>query len=324
MVQDYMYDAFGVEEAPDEADTNPFRYAGEYYDSEAGLTYLRARYYAPVTGRFTSEDPAQDGLNWYSYCAGNPISYVDPSGQALILTNEADAQYTVSLISKASGYNGYWYEEMDDGRYKIVDLNDGVINGGSRVARGMVNAAIADENEIVISYAVTENGSQTYMYSKGNIIGVDSYKYNEREQYTDRSVEIVVASNAESVTLSFFHELAHGLTWNLEQDNELVIPDQYKHLAPDIRGKYLEAVAITLANTISAQLGLGIYDSYYRDTAYTINSDGSVHEIILPEPEVYGAFPMQYTDGNARIPVKYGYGIGMFYIFNYTLGPQGR
>ena len=110
---------------------------------------------------------------------------------------------------------------MDDGRYKIVDLNDGVINGGSRVARGMVNAAIADENEIVISYEVTESGSQTYFYSKGNQIGVDSYEYAEREQYTDRSVKIVVASSAESVTLSFFHELAHGLTWNLEQTMNL-------------------------------------------------------------------------------------------------------
>ena len=35
--------------------------------------------------------------------------------------------------------------------------------------------------------------------------------------------------------------------------------------------------------------------------------NGVTHEIILDEPVVYGAFPMQYTDGNASIPVKYGY-----------------
>jgi hypothetical protein len=31
-------------------------------------------------GRFTSEDPARDGLNWYIYCYNNPLAFVDPSG----------------------------------------------------------------------------------------------------------------------------------------------------------------------------------------------------------------------------------------------------
>jgi hypothetical protein len=36
-------------------------------------------------GRFTSEDPARDGANWYVYCANNPLAFVDPSG--LIIVN---------------------------------------------------------------------------------------------------------------------------------------------------------------------------------------------------------------------------------------------
>ncbi|MCK4261241.1 MAG: hypothetical protein KAX49_19870, partial [Halanaerobiales bacterium] len=31
-------------------------------------------------GRFISEDPVKDGANWYSYCANNPLKYVDPTG----------------------------------------------------------------------------------------------------------------------------------------------------------------------------------------------------------------------------------------------------
>ena len=78
----YSYDAFGnqTEEAED---SNPFRYAGEYWDSESGLIYLRARYYDSGVGAFVSEDPAKDGLNWYSYCAGNPVNFVDPTGYAV-------------------------------------------------------------------------------------------------------------------------------------------------------------------------------------------------------------------------------------------------
>ncbi len=80
VIKDYIYDAFGVEQNASEDDTNPFRYCGEQYDFETGNYYLRARYYTPGTGSFTQEDPAMDGLNWYTYCAGNPIRYVDRSG----------------------------------------------------------------------------------------------------------------------------------------------------------------------------------------------------------------------------------------------------
>lgn len=40
----------------------------------------RARYYDPTTGRFTQQDPAEDGYNWYVYGSNNPILYIDPTG----------------------------------------------------------------------------------------------------------------------------------------------------------------------------------------------------------------------------------------------------
>ncbi len=76
----YEYDAFGVELNPDENDENPYRYCAEYFDVESGTIYLRARYYSPNHGRFTRLDPARDGLNWYAYCANNPVSRIDTSG----------------------------------------------------------------------------------------------------------------------------------------------------------------------------------------------------------------------------------------------------
>ena len=95
ITQEYEYDAFGVEKDADTADANPFRYCGEYFDADTGAYYLRARYYFPALGRFTSEDPAQDGLNWYTYCAGNPISFVDPSGCVIVLHGTDDEKNTI-------------------------------------------------------------------------------------------------------------------------------------------------------------------------------------------------------------------------------------
>jgi len=53
---------------------------GHKQDDESGLIYMRARYYEPGTGRFISQDPAMDGLNWFSLAACNPITTVDPGG----------------------------------------------------------------------------------------------------------------------------------------------------------------------------------------------------------------------------------------------------
>lgn len=49
---------------------------GYYYDDDhrTGLYYLGARYYDPELGRFISEDPANDGLNWYVACGSPPLT----------------------------------------------------------------------------------------------------------------------------------------------------------------------------------------------------------------------------------------------------------
>ena len=85
------------------ADTNPFRYCGEYFDEETGFVYLRARYYSPDIGRFVSEDThwttdnmifgdnghkdnqpnilsVMQSSNLYVYCGNNPIVFYDCSG----------------------------------------------------------------------------------------------------------------------------------------------------------------------------------------------------------------------------------------------------
>jgi len=53
---------------------------GHKYDATSDLTYMRARYFEAETGRFISEDPSRDGLNWYVYCINSPSLATDPSG----------------------------------------------------------------------------------------------------------------------------------------------------------------------------------------------------------------------------------------------------
>ncbi|MFF0284090.1 SpvB/TcaC N-terminal domain-containing protein [Rhodococcus aetherivorans] len=62
---------------------NRYRYIGRERDSESGLNYHVARYYAPWLGRWTSTDPIglSDGPNLYIYAGGNPIMSNDPGGR---------------------------------------------------------------------------------------------------------------------------------------------------------------------------------------------------------------------------------------------------
>jgi len=84
-----QYDAFG-NQASGSVNTQPFGYCGEYTDSDTGtgFVYLRARYYDPGMGRFASEDPARDGLNWYVYASNNPVNFWDPSGQKVTIWDQ--------------------------------------------------------------------------------------------------------------------------------------------------------------------------------------------------------------------------------------------
>ena len=105
ITKQYSYDAFGVEQNKDANDTNPFRYCGEYFDDETESVYLRARYYSPVSGRFITEDPIRDGLNWYSYTDNNPVMNIDPCGLADVPKGGTEPLiYTIGLIMRIIGH----------------------------------------------------------------------------------------------------------------------------------------------------------------------------------------------------------------------------
>ena len=96
----YTYDAWGNPYEPvysynsgvsatdrANAELNPFRYRGYYYDVETGYYYLQTRYYNPEWGRFLNADGYLNangdilGYNMFAYCSNNPVMCVDPAGR---------------------------------------------------------------------------------------------------------------------------------------------------------------------------------------------------------------------------------------------------
>ncbi|HET7792710.1 MAG TPA: PKD domain-containing protein [Rhizobacter sp.] len=84
-------------------------YAGEHWDADSQLVYLRARWYDPKTGRFISADPAEGlqkdphSLHRYNYANGDPVQTVDRSGKFGLLAS-MDASVTNALSSVSAAF----------------------------------------------------------------------------------------------------------------------------------------------------------------------------------------------------------------------------
>ena len=89
--QSYRYDAFGNATFGSPQYDNEYTFNAESYNPNIQSQYLRARYYDTVKGSFLTEDTYLGDirnpltLNRYSYCIGNPLFYVDPSGHHIDL-----------------------------------------------------------------------------------------------------------------------------------------------------------------------------------------------------------------------------------------------
>ncbi|MCL2405530.1 MAG: RHS repeat-associated core domain-containing protein, partial [Defluviitaleaceae bacterium] len=115
----YRYTAFGNElagnQSANETSTNPWRYAGEYWDAHRGEYYLRARSFNPRLGRFTQPDPfwnignmqrsrnaiTQAG-NLFMYTMHNPVMWVDPSGLSATLPRQSARTIAFNQIRAAT------------------------------------------------------------------------------------------------------------------------------------------------------------------------------------------------------------------------------
>ena len=191
VTQTYDYDAFGNEKDPDEDDTNPFRFCGEYFDTATGLYYLRARYYDPTVGRFTQEDThwntanmiygdtmqklnvtvdAEGGEyftaipqllairqagNLYGYAVNSPVMFADHTGEIAFLI-------ITGLIGAAiGGIAGAIHSYTTTGEISwqsvgIGALTGGLLGGGLGAVSGVLVAG-----SVVASTAAVTTGFST-------------------------------------------------------------------------------------------------------------------------------------------------------------------
>jgi RHS repeat-associated protein len=95
-------------------------YTGEWQDLSLEMVYLRARWYAVGTGRFTQEDiwtgnrQQPQSLHYYVYVENNPINLADPNGHCAGSDCERFVEEVDRFITLARSEKDWWFSDPPD------------------------------------------------------------------------------------------------------------------------------------------------------------------------------------------------------------------
>jgi RHS repeat-associated protein len=122
LIDTITYDSFGnilSQTSPSAGDR--FTFTSREWDSDHGLYYYRARFYAPRLGRFISQDPlgfAAGDVNLYRYVGNRPLTSTDPSGH-LAITECAFVKGLGATLQFGCGVAEIWARDPE--RFNLSD-----------------------------------------------------------------------------------------------------------------------------------------------------------------------------------------------------------
>jgi len=170
------FDAFGNGQAALTTATPipSYGYTGREPDA-TGLTYFRARYYAPQWGRFTQADPAGfiDGVNRYTYAMNSPLNYTDPLGLAAVGSVGGTGGSWLSRLQIGLDVVGATAEYVFPGPGTAIGIGADLLSAGLSASGGNMLAASA-----ALAAAIPYAGSLATIFKATDRVGegVDAAK----------------------------------------------------------------------------------------------------------------------------------------------------
>ncbi len=128
---------------------NAIGFAGKPFDPGTGLSYMGARYYNPMLGRFMGVDPAPGNVgdlhsfNRYAYANNNPYKFVDPDGRSPALAIEVGVPL---LVGGAIYYATQTPERQQAMRASLGQFFDNLTRSESSNGQGQKQEAATGAN----------------------------------------------------------------------------------------------------------------------------------------------------------------------------------
>ena len=191
----FSYDAYGSLTQGEFSDTADFGYLGKQFDPTSNAYNYGYRDYNPQTARFTTKDPIRDGSNWFMYCNGDPVNFVDLWGdrvrdQGNLVQQSSDSRLANSgttIYKSGCVLTAYVRiaQALTDKEITLDDANDlayknGLFTNGNElsVENGvkLINELIKDTGKKV-AYAGSLTGSTTEIAKQINQIEASERDY---------------------------------------------------------------------------------------------------------------------------------------------------
>jgi RHS repeat-associated protein len=151
---------------------NKLWFTGKPHDQNTGLSYMGARYYSPLLGRFFGVDPETvdpanvHSFNRYAYANNNPYRFVDPDGHSPL-----DVAFLVYDLGKlgVAAYTGVGVGAA------LVDVGLSVVGVASPfVGVGEAFKALRATEHAVVAVKSAQRGIASF--EKAADYGIKSYK----------------------------------------------------------------------------------------------------------------------------------------------------
>ena len=194
ITQHLDYDPFGtmLEDTTAAEDFAP-RFAGLFWDPDAGVYLTRARAYSPSLGRFLQVDPklrvpfgSQKDMSVYVYCGSDPVNFVDRDGVAPQFFS-AVQQFPRSPLPNATNSDiqqfrmnaaAYYRDRAIKQTNPLLKIRDKVLFGWQATQAGLYDArSRLDSNYNLIRQQVITNAAESNRFKAGIWTAIDAIAY---------------------------------------------------------------------------------------------------------------------------------------------------